>query len=347
MSGPGPKVALLKADGCGLVAGLPPSIRSAKRCSEELSPSEIVFSCERPSVFARRWRRQLSGLGVPFRAVSGKPDVGEVALTLPGDGFPREGALGAWRPNGAEPWRPAVGWVPCADDDQAAEAERALCAALAKDTDGYFARFDRKLSIALSLVFLRLPITPNDITTASLALGLAGAWALATGTYAVQLAGAVILWFCCILDGCDGEVARLKLLSSDSGAAYDVAADHVAHVATFVAIPFAIHRSDPSARFALPGALLFSGFLTSMFSVWWLVLRKPESERGPFSLLIERVASRDYAYLIVAFAALGKLGWFMWAAAFGSHIFCAALWIAAARSKPLPNPAARPVLPRA
>ncbi len=222
------------------------------------------------------------------------------------------------------------GWVAAADAAEAASAERALFAALPKDTDGYIAKLDRKLSMAISAVLLKLPVTPNDITTASLLLGLLGAWWLASGSYALTLAGAFLLWFCCLLDGCDGEVARLKLLSSPSGAAYDLWADHVAHLATFVAIPVGVHRAFPEASFKIPGLLLVSGFLACMFSVWYLVLRKPESERGRHALLIERVASRDYVYLIAALALLGRLDWFLYAAGFGSHVFWAALWLVAA-----------------
>ncbi|MBI3552687.1 MAG: CDP-alcohol phosphatidyltransferase family protein [Elusimicrobia bacterium] len=225
-------------------------------------------------------------------------------------------------------------WLAAGHGDSVRLAEQALCAALPKDTDGYIARADRKLSIALSLLLLKTPATPNDITTASLILGLLGAWWLASGSHAWQLAGSLLLWFCCILDGCDGEVARLKLLSSPSGAAYDLWADHLAHLATFVAVPIGVHRMFPQASFELPGVLLVSGFLACGFSVWWLVLRKPEDQRGPHGLLIERVASRDYVYLIVLLAALGRMDWFLWAAGFGSHAFWLGLWWL---SKPRPS----------
>ena len=226
----------------------------------------------------------------------------------------------------AEPVK-SPGWVAADDAGSAAAAERLLFAALPKDTDGYLARYDRRLSIALSSVLLRWPVTPNAITTASLALGLLGAWWLASGSYAETVAGALLLWFCCLLDGCDGEVARLKLLCSPTGAAYDLAADHLSHLATFIAIPVAVHRAHPQADLWPPGILLISGFLACLFTVWYLVLRKPESERGPYALVIERVASRDYVYLIVALALIGRLEWFLYAAAVGSHLFWIALWL--------------------
>jgi phosphatidylglycerophosphate synthase len=209
----------------------------------------------------------------------------------------------------------------------AAIAADVLCARLAKDTDGYIAKFDRKLSIAISRCLLPFPVTPNHVTTAGLVLGLLGAWWLAAPSAKLQFAGALILWFTCLLDGCDGEIARLKHLMSPSGAAYDLWADHVAHLVTFIALPIGVARLHPGHNWLIPGALLVTGFLACGFSVWWLVLRVPEEKRGPLALVVERIASRDYVYLIVALTAVGRLDWFVMAAAIGSHVFNAWLWL--------------------
>ncbi len=213
----------------------------------------------------------------------------------------------------------------------AASAAEILYARLAKDNDGYIAKFDRKLSIAISRVLLPWPVTPNHVTTAGLILGLLGAWWLAAPSARLQFSGALVLWFCCLLDGCDGEIARLKHMSSPEGAAYDVWADHFSHLATFVALPIGVARLHPGQDWALPGALLVTGFLACVFSVWYLVLRIPEGKRGPLALTVERIASRDYVYLIVALTAIGRLDWFVWAAAVGSHAFNAFLWLQSRR----------------
>jgi phosphatidylglycerophosphate synthase len=348
-----------------LVAGLPPGLRSADRARAELPGARVtLWDCG--AAWPRRYRRQLASLGARCAAEDAPEallEPGMPVLVLDGEGFPKPGALAAFLEraraaggparwvSGARAvaaWLPAApsaatapellskaggaavaldGWLGAFDDASAAAAERELFASLPKDTDGYIARLDRRLSITISAALLGLPVTPNDITTASLVLGLLGAWWLASGSYGLTVAGAALLWFCCLLDGCDGEVARLKLLCSPSGAAYDLAADHVAHLATFVAIPVGVHRALPQASFKLPGVLLVSGFLACMFSVWYLVLRKPENERGRHALLIERVASRDYVYLILLLALLGRLDWFLYAAGVGSHVFWAALWL--------------------
>lgn len=359
-----------------LCAGLPPAVRAAHRAAVELPEARLLVACSPRR--AQRWSRQLAqaradvsgrlSADSPLLAVSSDGFADEGALArfvedarrsgkasrgLSGGRvvaayLPRAGAL-AGLPTAAAAAETLgqagegisfEGWSPCATKAEAAAAEKALCDALAKDTDGYIARFDRRVSIAVSRVLLRLPVTPNQITTASLLIGLAGAWGLATGSYSWQLAGGLALWCCCILDGCDGEVARLKLMSSPSGAAYDLAADHVSHLATFIAIPVGLHRARPELAFWGPGALLVTGVALSAFSVWWLVLRLPQRQRGPLSLLIERVASRDYVYLILACVAIGRLRWFLWAAGLGSHAFYLALWRVAARGLRKPLPAA-------
>jgi phosphatidylglycerophosphate synthase len=213
----------------------------------------------------------------------------------------------------------------------AARSAEVLYGRLAKDTDGYIARFDRTLSIAITRLLLPFPVSPNAVTTAGLALGLLGAWWLAAPSARLQFCGAVVLWFCCLLDGCDGEIARLKHMSSPSGAAYDVWADQFAHLATFVALPIGVARLHPGRDWFLPGILLVTGFLACGFSVWYLVLRVPEERRGPLALTVERIASRDYVYLILALTALGRLEWFVWAAAVGSHVFNAFLWLKSRR----------------
>ena len=360
-----------------LCAGLPAAVRAAHRAAEELPQARIVAAC--PGRAARRWKRQLEQARAvsgpldaeePLLVLSpeGFPEPGALARLVEaarGRGgpvralhegraaavyLPRAGELAALPPAEAAgralerpaPELPLEGWTPAFSKEQAAAAERALCASLAKDTDGYLARLDRHVSVALSRVLLRLPVTPNAITTASLVLGLWGAWLLASGAYGRQLAGAFLLWFCCILDGCDGEVARLKLLRSKAGAAYDLWADHAAHLATFAAVPLAVHRAHPQFAFRGPAVLLISGFLFAGFSVWKLVLSVPEKERGPRALIVERLASRDYVYLLAALTAARRLEWFLWTAGAGAYGFGLILWALAgssrrAVSRPLPS----------
>jgi len=227
----------------------------------------------------------------------------------------------------------AGAFLDAATPADAARTAQVLYSRLAKNNDGYLARFDRRLSLALTRLMLPFPITPNQVTAASLALGLLGAWWLAAASPAVQFAGAALLWFCALLDGCDGEIARLKLHMTASGGDFDLWADHVAHMATFIALPIGVARLHPHASWWIPGSLLFTGVAASAYLVWRLVLRVPEAERGPLSIFVERIASRDYVYLILALAAINRLDWFIWTAAVGSHAFwLSMLWLSRRQS---------------
>jgi 1L-myo-inositol 1-phosphate cytidylyltransferase / CDP-L-myo-inositol myo-inositolphosphotransferase len=239
-----------------------------------------------------------------------------------------------------EPGAEAAGDFLEARPEGAAASAALLYSRLGNPKDGYIARLDRVLSIALTRLMLPFPITPNQVTAASLLLGLLGAWWLAAPSASLQFAGAWMLWLCALLDGCDGEIARLKHLSSPSGAAFDLWADHAAHLATFIALPIGVARLHPGRDWLIPGALLVTGFLACGYSVWRLVLSVPEEERGPLAMTVERVASRDYVYLILALTAIGRLDLFVWAAALGSHAFNAWLWAAALRRDPRPTPGA-------
>jgi phosphatidylglycerophosphate synthase len=222
-------------------------------------------------------------------------------------------------------------WQGLSDSDGIRRAEKRFFRSLRKDSDGYLARLDRSLSIAISRRLVRTPVTPNHLTSLSLALGLLGAVLLTSGDYWIALGGALLLWSSCILDGCDGEVARLKLHTSTAGARFDQVTDNLVHLATFAAVVIHVHNVHPKFHMRPPGLLLAGGVVLSMALVWWLILRRPDDGRRRLERILERVASRDYVYLIIIFAALHHLEWFVWAAAIGANLFWLIVWWASRR----------------
>ena len=120
----------------------------------------------------------------------------------------------------------------CDLDDEAAleRAEKALLArARGKDRDGPVSRWlNRPLSIRLSRWLARLPVTPNQISLFSFGLSLAAAGLFMLGGYPALAAGGVLAQVASIVDGCDGEIARLKHLGSDYGGWLDAVLDRYA-----------------------------------------------------------------------------------------------------------------------
>jgi len=234
-------------------------------------------------------------------------------------------------PHARPMFAPLEAWQELSDSDGIRRAERRIARSLRKDSDGYLVRVDRSLSIALSRRLVRTPVTPNHLTTLSLVVGLLGAALLTSADYWIALLAAILLWSSCILDGCDGEVARLKLLASTAGARFDQMTDNLVHLATFLAIVVHVHRVHPEFDMRRPGLFLVLGVALSMSLVWWLILRRPDQGRPRLECILERVASRDYVYLIVILAALQRLEWFVWAAALGANFFWLIVWWASRR----------------
>jgi phosphatidylglycerophosphate synthase len=229
--------------------------------------------------------------------------------------------------------------VPVPDASAAAAAERALVRQLAAQTaatDGPIARFDRGVSTRLSRYLVRTPLRPNHITTIGTSIGFVGAWALAQGTYGFGVLGTVLFWLAVIIDGCDGEVARLKFQESRFGYYFDVATDNIVHVAIFVGLGMGAYRSAPDGNLLWLVAVGVGGFAAAAAATLLTIVRHPpvqqqppRSRRGKLRQRLlqgfEALMNRDFAYGLVVLALIGHLDWFLWGAAFGTYVYAAAL----------------------
>jgi len=96
----------------------------------------------------------------------------------------------------------------------------------------------RHLSYRLTLVLLRWPITPNQVTVVSLVLGLGGAGLFVFGNWSLGVLGGLLLVASYVLDNCDGEIARIKQLSSEFGARLDDIVDSTVDTCFFLALGY-------------------------------------------------------------------------------------------------------------
>jgi phosphatidylglycerophosphate synthase len=94
----------------------------------------------------------------------------------------------------------------------------------------------RHLSKFATPVFMRLPVSANMITTASMVTGLAAAWCVTLGTPGADIAAGALFVITYILDNCDGEIARLKDQCSTFGMRFDSFVDWVVHTALFAGL---------------------------------------------------------------------------------------------------------------
>lgn len=218
-----------------------------------------------------------------------------------------------------------------------------------KGTDGFMARhFDRHISLAVTRLLLDTRVTPNLMTVASTAVGLAGAVLLAAGAYRPSLAGALLVWLHSTLDGCDGELARLRFQESPLGGVLDFWGDNLVHAALFLCLGAGVARAEGTLRPAALGIVAAASACASATLAYLHSKRKaaarqaagpffsgvtevaPDAEAGEKRLAAfeDTLAQRDFVYLLVALAAAGRLPWFLWASALGSPLFLAVLlWL--------------------
>lgn len=115
--------------------------------------------------------------------------------------------------------------VPVVDPATRREARGVLLGSLRKSVDGLISRtVNRPISIAISSVLVKTPITPNALSFLTFLMALGAAALMAWQEF---VAGAVLMQFSSIFDGCDGEVARLKYRASKVGAWLDTILDDI------------------------------------------------------------------------------------------------------------------------
>jgi phosphatidylglycerophosphate synthase len=233
------------------------------------------------------------------------------------------------------------GLCPMTSVENFREAERRLLRGLIKTTEGFMSRqVERRISLAITRRLVSTRVTPNDMTFVSVGIGLLGALFFLSSEWVFQLMGALLFLSHSILDGCDGELARLRFQESRWGGILDFWGDNVVHVAVFACMgigwSLSLHETWPlwvgvlpvagtigSAWFAYRHTMQDANVTGPLFTS---VVRSPDSRA---SHLIDALARRDFIYLVVVLSAFGKASWFLVLGAIGTPIyFLIVLWLA-------------------
>jgi phosphatidylglycerophosphate synthase len=217
------------------------------------------------------------------------------------------------------------------------EAERRLYQDLIKDTEGFMSRHvERKISFAITRLLVKTPITPNAVSLFNILLGVGSGFLLAVPERRIQVLGALLFLFTSILDGCDGEIARLKFMESRWGGWLDFLGDNIVHVAVFWGIAVGVWMTDGNPWARILGAFAVVGTIGSAVFVFLKTVQSREEAAAPFFTTVTAASSksvsrlvqiddfltrRDFIYLVVALAAIGKLQWFLWMSAIGAPLF--------------------------
>lgn len=192
-------------------------------------------------------------------------------------------------------------WQQVRSEKDRCSVERKLDRWLVKPTDGMYAQMNRRISIPISRQLIKFPITANMVSIFTLGVGAASAVFFAFGGYWYTLLGAFLCLFASILDGCDGEVARLKLLESDFGCWLETICDYLFYLLLFVGMTVGQWRSSGSKMYLIWGGLLLVGAFASFLATAWerhrLAAGRPEQFLGIWQKHADSRPSNAFLYL--------------------------------------------------
>ncbi len=251
---------------------------------------------------------------------------------------------------------PYLGFTTAAADGPGLRrAERRLVWSLRKSADGIASKLiNRHLSLPITWLLMRTRVLPNHVTLVALACALAGSVIIGQGGYAAGAAGMLLVELGSIVDGIDGELARLKFLFSRTGQWLDTVVDDVANVCYSTGIMVNLHAAGITWAFPLWLASTV-GFVLTQASQYWLISRVYKSgdlasipwafqstsflSQRPTGIVawvtatVPKLLKRDSAVTIfTAFALLGHLDWVLVAYSTGSLVFFVVFFVQFARN---------------
>jgi len=234
-------------------------------------------------------------------------------------------------------------------------AERQLVRSLRKSADGIMARaLNRRLSLPLTALLCKTRVHPNHVTLAALACALAGAVVLGHPGYAAGAIGMLLVELGSIVDGIDGELARLRFQFSRTGQWLDTVVDDVANIAYITGVM--VHLTGDGVAWALPlGVAAIGAFALTQGTQYLLITyvyrsgdlaaipwafqstsflsQRPKGLRARIAATAPKLLKRDFVVTLFTICALlGRLDIVLAAFATGALVFLGVLLVQLVRN---------------
>jgi CDP-L-myo-inositol myo-inositolphosphotransferase len=280
-------------------------------------PGVLVDHAPAPAAWAEGTRVRLhEERAVAFSKALGDPSIDCGAFLLPPDVFDAQrraaargddtlaGAvteLADVRPLAAVPLPHDLWWQDVDTPDDLRVASTMLRRSLTKDTDGPVSRYlNRPVSTRMSMALAHLPIHPDVVSVLAFLLAGAAAWCLGLG---MAILGAVLVHVASVLDGVDGEIARLQIRATPQGALLDGVLDRLADAALIGGLTvWALESTGSPTAIAILAIAATAGAMLSMASKDRIAaLGLPPAPERSIGFLL---GGRDARLLIVAIGAL-------------------------------------------
>jgi phosphatidylglycerophosphate synthase len=286
---------------------------------ERASPTGIIGLAQSPEDDVRRWLRSwLQQSDIPF------PTEARRHIFAPQD---------------------FVGMV--SDSESARDVNERLWEGCRKAADGLVSRnLNRHISLFVSRRIVGTGFSPNQVTLFNLLFGIGGAVCALAGDAASIFIGATLLQLNSILDGVDGELARMRIQSSVLGEWLDTVSDDIANQGFFACLAIGTWRMTSEEIWLWLGvATVIPLMATSAFYyIWcwrqgrgdilafdWFDTAKQAAQTG----IIDRIVSiftvlfrRDsFVMMIWVAAAFGVAQFSLWITAPAAILTACSLWL--------------------
>jgi CDP-L-myo-inositol myo-inositolphosphotransferase len=160
-------------------------------------------------------------------------------------------------------------------EDSVKKAEDILFSHVGKTETGWISRnINSKISLPTSRLLVRTPLTPNMISVMINIIGMLSGPFYATGH---PVLGALFLQIATVLDRCDGEVARVKLMETKRGQWVDTISDQVTVLSFLIGVPLGYYSITKNPMAIALGSLNIGIFLFFLAWSFYFLLRYTDS----------------------------------------------------------------------
>jgi len=145
---------------------------------------------------------------------------------------------------------------------EARDIEGQLVRHTGKLTDGMYPRFNRRLCRPAVRLLSHTPVTPNTISLVGLVVGAVSAICFAQGTWAWDIAAALLFFVSGLFGEIDGMLARLKFEESAFGGWLKTCVDYATYLLAFAGMTLGGYRRGGPIYLAVGVALLLGCVLS-------------------------------------------------------------------------------------
>jgi len=182
------------------------------------------------------------------------------------------------------------------------EAKDLIFSNVGKTATGWIARnINGRISLPISRQLVKTPLTPNMISVLINVIGVLTGLFYALGHPVI---GALCMQIATVLDRCDGEVARVKLMETKKGQWVDTVSDSFTVLSMYIGLPIGYYAQNPSGWIIGIGIMNIVFFL--FYIVWALYFIAKFTESGSLVSYydVDKIVDKNDRTIIRRFIAL-------------------------------------------